>query len=411
MSISYFLDILAILMAVPVCVFCLEIIAALFLPTRNSLNSSQNRPQRIAVLVPAHNESAGLGLTLENIKTQLLKGDRLLVVADNCTDDTAIVALAADAEVIVRNDPSRGGKGYALDFGLNHLSLDPPAVVIIIDADCRITDDTIERLATTCAATHRPIQALNLMTAADESPIKYHVAEFAWRVKNWVRPLGLKALGLPCHLTGTGMAFPWELIASSNLGHGSTVEDLNLGLELAHDGDLPLFCPTAGVSSFFPLSIEGAKTQRKRWEEGHVRLIVTAVPRLLFRAIVSGNFGLLALTLDLLVPPLALLVILVVGVFFAAVLAAMFGSSSTALFTSTASLAALGIAVLLAWLKYGRGVLPARRLFSIATYILQKLPLYRQLLTNRGTPLWVRTDRSDTHIAQGGSLPQPPIDP
>ena len=95
MSISYFLDILASLMAIPVCVFCLEIVAALFLPTRNPLNSSQSRPLRIAVLVPAHNESAGIRPTLENIKTQLHKGDRLLVVADNCTDDTAIVALAA----------------------------------------------------------------------------------------------------------------------------------------------------------------------------------------------------------------------------------------------------------------------------------------------------------------------------
>jgi cellulose synthase/poly-beta-1,6-N-acetylglucosamine synthase-like glycosyltransferase len=245
------------------------------------------------------------------------------------------------------------------------------------------------------------------MTAADDSTNKYHVAEFAWRVKNWVRPLGLNALGLPCHLTGTGMAFPWELIASSNLGHGSTVEDLTLGLELAQAGTLPLFCPTASVSSFFPLSVEGEKSQRKRWEEGHVRLIVTAVPRLLFRAIASGNFSLLALTLDLLVPPLALLVVLVVGVFFATVLAAMLGSSLTALFTATASLAALGIAVSLAWLRYGRDVLPARKLFSIAEYIFRKLPLYGQLLTTRGTPLWVRTDRSNARIPHGA----PSLDP
>ena len=52
-------------------------------------------------------------------------------------------------------------------------------------------------------------------------------------MKNWVRPLGLSNLNLPCQLMGTGMAFPWELIRSANLASGSIVEDTKLGLELA----------------------------------------------------------------------------------------------------------------------------------------------------------------------------------
>ena len=140
-----------------------------------------------------------------------------------------------------------------MDFGLKHLSQDPPAIVIVIDADCRIAEGTIDQLAATCAATHRPVQALNLMTAPDESPINYRVAEFAWRVKNWVRPSGLNALNLPCQLMGTGMAFPWELIRSADLAHGSIVEDVKLGLDLAQAGSPPLFCPSAEVKSHFPL--------------------------------------------------------------------------------------------------------------------------------------------------------------
>ena len=31
-------------------------------------------------------------------------------------------------------------------------------------------------------------------------------------VRNRVRPRGLRRLGQPCHLTGTGMAFPWEVL-------------------------------------------------------------------------------------------------------------------------------------------------------------------------------------------------------
>src|ERR1039457_6162203 len=277
--ISDLLVVLAGLLAVPVSVFFIEIVAGLILPTREpALRSGKDIRQRVAILVPAHNESVGIGLTLENIKTQLILGDRLLVVADNCVDDTAAVAAAAGAEVTARNDPTRAGKGYALDFGVKHLSLDPPAIVIIIDADCRISKDAIDQLAITCTKTHQPVQALDLMTAPDESPINYHVAEFAWRVKNWVRPLGLYSLNLPCQLMGTGMAFPWDLIRSANLASGSIVEDLKLGLDLAQSGRPPLFCPCASVKSQFPLSVKGTKSQRKRWEEGHINMILTTAP-------------------------------------------------------------------------------------------------------------------------------------
>ena len=109
------------------------------------------------------------------------------------------------------------GKGYALDFGLKHLAANPPDIVIIIDADCRVSENAIETMAQACAATGRPVQVLDLMTAPEGSPINYRVAEFAWRVKNWVRPLGLSALGLPCQLMGTGMAFPTRYCATRNL--------------------------------------------------------------------------------------------------------------------------------------------------------------------------------------------------
>ena len=157
--------------------------------------------------------------TLNDVGAQLLPADRLLVVADNCTDDTAAIAAAAGAEVIKRDDTVKRGKGYALDFALQHLKSDPPEIVVIIDADCRLTEHTLDRLATACAISHRPVQALDLMIAPDGEPINHSVAEFAWRVKNWVRPLGLSALGLPCQLLGTGMAIPWNVIGRGGCRH------------------------------------------------------------------------------------------------------------------------------------------------------------------------------------------------
>ena len=103
---SYALAALAGLLAIPVAMFCLEISAAIALPRRERPARAGNEPRRrIAVLVPAHNESTGLRPTIDDIRAQLHAGDRLLVVADNCSDDTAAVAAAAGAEVVARHDP------------------------------------------------------------------------------------------------------------------------------------------------------------------------------------------------------------------------------------------------------------------------------------------------------------------
>src|SRR4051812_38457442 len=78
--------------AFPVLVLCVEILAAVSLPKHPSLENAPLARPRIGVLIPAHNEGIGLRPTLENVKSQLRTTDRLLVVADNCTDDTAAVA-------------------------------------------------------------------------------------------------------------------------------------------------------------------------------------------------------------------------------------------------------------------------------------------------------------------------------
>jgi cellulose synthase/poly-beta-1,6-N-acetylglucosamine synthase-like glycosyltransferase len=388
------LAILAGLLAFPVVLFCLEVLAAMTVPTQKLTLCGGSEPRcRVAVLVPAHDESAGLGDTLDDIKEQLQPGDRLLVVADNCTDDTAAIARAANVDVTERHDLARNGKGYALEWGLRHLKADPPGVVIIIDADCRLTKNTLNSLARACTTTNRPAQALNLMSEPDESKIDYRVAVFAFRVKNWVRPLGLRAFKLPCQLMGTGMAFPWGIISSADLATGAAVEDIKLGLEMARAGHPPLFCPSAGVHSQFPSSIKGAKSQRKRWEHGHVGMIAMNIPRLVYEGLTQGNFRLLALALDTAIPPLTLLGMLVSLMLAASGLGVLLGLSHIALIVSAASLSAYMVAVLLCWLKFGRDILPLSSISSVVYYIVGKLPLYREILSRRGTVQWTRTDR------------------
>jgi cellulose synthase/poly-beta-1,6-N-acetylglucosamine synthase-like glycosyltransferase len=390
--ISFLIATLAFLLAIPTAVFFIEVVAAIALAQQDYPVPPGNRPrQRVAVLLPAHNESTGILPTLADITVQIRAGDRLLVVADNCTDDTAAVAAAAGAEVVDRNELERKGKGYALAWGLRHLGADPPEIVIIIDADCRVAEGVFDRLAAACAATHRPVQALDLMTAPNGSSINVKVAEFAWRVKNWVRPLGLRALGLPCQLMGTGMALPWDVISSAHLASGSIVEDLKLGLDLTLAGNPPIFCPFPGVSSDFPLTVEGTQRQRLRWEQGHIKAIVTMVPRLIFLAIVRADLNLLALALDAAVPPLSLLAMLVMVMLAVATTATLLGISSAAIFVSSASCVGLISGVFLAWLKYGRDILPRGSILLIFLYACRKIPLYSKILSRNSE--WTRTDR------------------
>lgn len=397
--ISWVLAIFAGLLCIPVFVLLLEVIAALPVPREKpfettDVGSDEQRKKCAAILVPAHNESTGILPTIEDIKPQLSKTDRLVVVADNCSDDTATVAAAAGAEVIERADPEKIGKGYALDWGLRHLKKNPPDFVVFIDADCRIQSDMIGRLKDVCGKLQRPVQATFLMTTAKDSPIDHRVAEFAWTVKNWVRPLGLRFLNCPIQLMGTGMIFPWDVIGSVSTASGNLVEDLKLGLDLAAIGKAPQFYPFVIGASYFPTTAKAAYSQRQRWEHGHIGMIVKTAPRMFVMALKHFNVDLLVLILDLIVPPLSLLAILILGSFILSVAAALVGVPPEAAIISTANLLAFGLAGFLAWLKFGRRILPVRSVLSIFSYVCAKFGLYGQILSGKTVAKWVRTDRA-----------------
>ncbi len=390
---AWLLGLVAVAILLPSLVLFAQVLLAC-LPARPQPAAGARRP-RVAVLVPAHNEASIIASTLASVGPQMLAHDRLLVVADNCSDDTAQLARRAGAEVVERHNDQLRGKGYALDFGVRHLAQDPPEVVIIVDADCLVGEGAIDLLARRCLEAARPVQALYLMHAPAGAGLKVQIAEFAWRVKNLVRPRGWARLGWPCQLMGAGMAFSWRDLAAVDLANGHLVEDLKLGLDLCQAGKPPLFCPAAQVTSEFPLSQEGLSSQRTRWEHGHLGVIVAQVPSLLVGALARRNWPLLAMALDLMVPPLALLVlalIVVVGVCWLAAL--LFGITAPA-WIATAALAMLGVAVLLAWWRFSRELIPFSVLLYAPFYAARKIPLYLGFLIKRQVE-WVRSKRDDS---------------
>jgi cellulose synthase/poly-beta-1,6-N-acetylglucosamine synthase-like glycosyltransferase len=193
---------------------------------------------------------------------------------------------------------------------------------------------------------------------------------------------------------GTGMAFPWLRISKANLASGEIVEDLKLGIDLARAGAPPLFCADALVTSDFPNSSDGVQAQRTRWEHGHLRLLMTDVPGLLVSSLLQRNTSLLALTLDLSVPPLALLTLLVATVWSASTILYLFTKATVPLGIASADAVLLALAVLMSWHRYGRRTISLGKLALALVYALWKIPLYAKFLVARQIS-WVRSKRND----------------
>jgi cellulose synthase/poly-beta-1,6-N-acetylglucosamine synthase-like glycosyltransferase len=381
---------IAFVLSIPIVVLGVECCASL-LPRSKPLQALPTRPQ-IDVLVPAHNEAIDLAATLETVLPQLVDGDRLIVIADNCDDETAEIARAIGAEVTERIDPERRGKGYALAHGLQFIAPDPPEVVVLVDADCRVHPGTIDHIACLAIATQRPTQALYLLTQSSHPQPKEAVSALAFLVKNLVRPRGLDRLGLPCLLTGTGMAFPWSVINQASLDNGNLVEDMQFALDLAILGYPPKFCPDGQVTGQLPHQQQATRSQRTRWEHGHLQTLLTQVPRLLQEAIRQRRLDLLALSLHLSVPPLSLLILLWGTVTVLASLAGVLGISwLPARLLAIEGLLIVG-SILAAWIRFGRGRLPIQSLLAVPLYILWKIPLYLAFLVRPQTR-WIRTER------------------
>ena len=377
---------------VAIAIVVIEAWAGYLLPRKRA--AAEFAPGPIAVLIPAHDEVDGIETTIGALQNELRPGDRLLVVADNCTDRTAAVARAAGAEVRERFDPDRRGKGHALAFGIAALRATPPRTLIIIDADCTPSPGSLRALAAAAEGRDRPAQAIYLLDPPDDAGVRTRVSVLAFLFKNVVRPRGLQRLGLPCPLTGTGMAIPWRLVDRVTWASSNLVEDMQLGIDFTLAGHGPTLCEDALVISNPPSTVAAATTQRTRWEHGHLATLLRAGPRLIGTGIRRRKLGPLAAGIDLAVPPLASVCLAWIAL--AAIATPLWaigaiGSSPKALLmiSGLALLATIATAIV----RDGGQRVRLRDLASVPIYVAWKMPLYARFLTRRETR-WVRTDRN-----------------
>lgn len=381
------------ILAIPTFMFIFECIMGLFPSRRSSYHKYTE--QSAAILIPAHNEESIISHTLKNLQNQLNNTDQVIVIADNCQDKTAQIVRDFGFTAIERKNENEKGKGYALAFGIEYLKQqkNQPEIVVIVDADCLLADEALAILKHEVIKRGRPVQACYLMLSGEVTRLGVKVSEFAFMVKNKIRLRGLSRLGMPVPLTGTGMAFPWQAIANAKLATGDIVEDMRLGVELAEHGMGATYCDAAQVYSYFPTSEEAERTQRERWEHGHLSTLSQFAPRLLKRAITKPSIDALGMMIDLAIPPLSLLVIIITAAcgFFLAW--AILFSDWIYLTVSSLYLAGLLVTILITWFFHGRTILSFRVLLYIPVYIVSKIVIYIGYVIRKQTK-WIRTDRN-----------------
>lgn len=353
---------------------------------------TQDPAGRVTIIVPAHDEERVIAQTLEALSKTAGPGYEILVVADNCSDDTAAIARRFAARVLEREDKSRRGKGFALAFARERLRAEPPASVIVLDADCRTDAKSLRALSAACQQLGRPAQAINLLEPSPSAGPMVQLSTFAFLIKNLVRQRGLQRLAGSVHLTGTGMALPWPLFDRADLATSSIVEDIRLGIELGRGGAHPLLVEESLVWS--PHADQSDTLgQRSRWEGGFLSLARAAAPDLLADGIRKGSPRTIFSALDLLVPPLAMLAVLNAGALLLLVVATMLGAGWAPLLTLLAVGAMAVVALLLAWWREGRSFISGAALARLPFYVLWKLPMYLRLARSGAPKVWQRTER------------------
>jgi hypothetical protein len=356
---------------------------------------------RVTVLVPAHDESSLVAQTVRSLIDQDYPADlrRIVVIADNCTDDTAAHAAGAGAEVLVRDVPDVRGKGQALRWAMDRLLAmpDAPDAIAVVDADTIADPKFLATMIAAYEAGAPAVQGESLLCEDGTPRTALRVAAFM--LINRVRPSGRAALGLPCNLCGNGMLVDADLLRKIPWTAFSATEDIEYSVSLRRAGIGPVFARGAILLSPAAPDAKTAEQQELRWEGGRVHLIRTWVPRMFAEAVRTRNASLFDAAFDLAVPPLGFLGGAgLVGLGASAALVA--GGALPSLVLTPWAITLLGVAFyVLGGLRAGGA--PASSYSAMVRaplFLAQKLLRIRRLLSFRPDS-WVRTPRAGTDEA------------
>lgn len=346
----------------------------------------------IAVVIPAHNEALQIHTTIKSVLDTRYSEKRrsIFVIADNCTDQTAEIAGNAGATVIERFDEEKRGKGQALDWFFQkqigqYQDFD---AIAIIDADTLCHPDFLSEIS--ASLSHPEVKAVQGYYGVSNPKDNWRTAlsSAALNVFHHVRPAGRNRINASAGLKGNGMAFNTDILKTYGWPAYSIVEDIEFSMLLLKNDILVHYNPDAIVFGEMATDKKQAETQRKRWEGGRFQILRKYASQFIGLWISRRRVRYLDGFLELVTPPLSLLVMGQVLAFaISAFLYPQFLFPSSCLIAGTVFYVFSGLilkrAPLYVWCC----------LLSAPFFILWKIPIYLKIVKKRDENVWERTKR------------------
>lgn len=247
---------------------------------------------KYAVLIPARNEEKVIPHLIASIKGQTYPSELIdiFVIADNCTDNTAQVALDAGAfHVYQRENKELIGKGYALDYTLAKIREDYPdndyEGYFVFDADNLLDERYIEEMNTMFSNGHRIITSYRNTKNYGTSWVSAGCSLWYLRESRFLNhPRTL--LNTSCAISGTGFLVHRDVLEKvGGWKFFLLTEDIEFTLHHVLEGECIAYCDKAVLYDEQPVKFSQSWRQRMRWTKGSMQ-----VTRKYFFKMVKGIF-------------------------------------------------------------------------------------------------------------------------
>lgn len=252
-------------------VYYLIIGLAGFLPVRHR-QCQNDKIHTFALIISAHNEEKVIANMVNslNLLDYPKEAYNIIVVADNCTDNTAYEAEKAGAEVYVRNNALLKGKGYALEWIFEKLYHKEQRYdyISVFDADNLVDKNFLTEMNKMANQGYTAVQGFLDSKNPYDSWISAAYSYCFWTV-NRIFQQARYNLNLCCELSGTGFIIASDTLQKLGWGATCLTEDMEFTMKLALNNEKVAFAYGAKVYDEKPLTLKQSWKQRVRWMRGH----------------------------------------------------------------------------------------------------------------------------------------------
>ena len=270
---------------------------------RKARPHSPAKDNRYAVLICARNEQRVIGDLIASLRGQTYSQGLLsiFVLADNCTDDTAMVARVAGANVYERFNQVQVGKGYALQELLEHLEQDYPQGFdgyFVFDADNILAPNYVEAMNRTFSDGHDIVTSYRNSKNYGDNWISAGYALWFLRESRYLNHARF-LLGTSCAVSGTGFLFSRRVLEETGpWPFHLLTEDIQFSVDQVTRGRKIAFCPDAVLYDEQPTTFRQSFRQRLRWSRGYLQ-VFGRYGTSLFRGIFRGSFSCFDMTMNI----------------------------------------------------------------------------------------------------------------